>query len=231
MNHHIATITEQIYRVIQDGILSRRWAAGEKLTTKALQELLGVSSTPIREALTRLQQDGLLEYQPNAGMRVVRLSEADVTELVDLMREFDIIAMRFACASPQRGEMVLRLKALQEEAAACLAEQDSQRWEQLSDQFHLTFYQYANNSRLSETIRKIRLQFSLVSNAYQQIPDNQVEIQQEHDEVLDCLVRNDDVAAEEALRRHFAGSMQKAFAVYYENAEPQSASVSRSASI
>ena len=68
MNENIKTVTEQIYSVIKQDILSQKLLPGEKLTTKALQDKLGVSSTPIREALTHLQQDGLIEYQPNIGM-------------------------------------------------------------------------------------------------------------------------------------------------------------------
>lgn len=214
MGGAVQTITEQVYHTIRAGILSRHWAAGDRLTAKALQDMLGVSSTPIREALTRLQRDGLIEYQPNIGMRVVALSEKDRKEIFDLMVEFDLIAMRFACRSSERDEMLRELTTLQEEAAQCLREGRSDRWEELSDRFHLVFYQYADNTRLSGTLDRIRLQFSLLSNAYQQIPENQAEIQREHDEVLNCLTGGDDAAAEQALREHLASSLKKAAEVY-----------------
>ena len=60
MSDGIKTVTEQIYLVIRSDILQQKRRMGEKLTVKQLQDQLGVSSTPIREALTRLQQDGLI---------------------------------------------------------------------------------------------------------------------------------------------------------------------------
>ena len=110
MSDGIKTVTEQIYLVIRNDILQQKRKMGEKLTVKQLQDQLGVSSTPIREALTRLQQDGLIEYQPNVGMRVVTMDERDLREIFQLMTEFDCVAMRLACQSPEREEMLRRLR-------------------------------------------------------------------------------------------------------------------------
>ena len=81
MNGEIKTIAEQIYMLIRSDILHHKLTGGERLTMKFLQERLGVSSSPIREALTRLQQDGLVEYQPNVGMRVTKFSAKDVNDI------------------------------------------------------------------------------------------------------------------------------------------------------
>ena len=89
MNGEIKTIAEQIYMLIRSDILHHKLTGGERLTMKFLQERLGVSSSPIREALTRLQQDGLVEYQPNVGMRVTKFSAKDVNDIYAFMRELE----------------------------------------------------------------------------------------------------------------------------------------------
>lgn len=210
MSDGIKTVTEQIYLVIRNDILQQKRKMGEKLTVKQLQDQLGVSSTPIREALTRLQQDGLIEYQPNVGMRVVTMDERDLREIFQLMTEFDCIAMRLACQSPERAEMLRRLTHMQETAAQCLRGGDLEKWEELSDAFHLEFYHFCNNGRLRAAAAKNRLQFGIFSNAYQHVEENQQAIQNEHDEILKYLMNNEDGRAIETLRKHAEASMEKA---------------------
>lgn len=214
MSIMVKTVSEQIYYAIRDDIFSQRRKPGEKLTTKSLQERLGVSSTPIREALTRLQEDGLIEYQPNVGMRVVRLTQKDIQDIFSLTIELDSIAMRFACQSPDRAEMIRQLSLVQEAAARFLADRDVAGWEKQSDQFHLTFYQYADNSRLSVAAGKNRMQFTIFSNAYQENEANRLDIQQEHDRILKYLEDGDDAAAQRSLRQHSASSLKRAMDIF-----------------
>ena len=61
MNANSSTVSERIYTAIRNDILNKTLVSGEKLTIKKLHEMYGVSSSPIREALFRLQQDGLIE--------------------------------------------------------------------------------------------------------------------------------------------------------------------------
>lgn len=212
MSRQIQTITEQIYHAIREDIFAQRLRFGEKLTTKALQEQLGVSSTPIREALTRLQKDGLIVVQPNVGMQVVSYTEKDVSDIYTLMTELDAIALRLACAGPQRSALVVSLRELQTQAVHLLMQADRSGWESLSDGFHLLFYRYADNSRLSDAADRTRSQLTVFSHAYQQQLMEQEEIQRQHDIILHSLEAGDDRAAETALRQHFASSLEKALA-------------------
>ena len=110
MNGEIKTIAEQIYMLIRSDILHHKLTGGERLTMKFLQERLGVSSSPIREALTRLQQDGLVEYQPNVGMRVTKFSAKDVNDIYAFMRELECAALRFSCQRPEFSAMLHELR-------------------------------------------------------------------------------------------------------------------------
>lgn len=212
MSRKTQTITEQIYHAIREDIFAQRLHFGEKLTTKALQERLGVSSTPIREALTQLQKDGLIVGQPNIGMQVVSYTAKDVLDIYTLMTELDAIALRLACTGSQREALVAALEENQAQATQLLSQGDVIGWRSLSDHFHLLFYQYADNSRLSDAADRTRSQVTVFSHAYQQLQMNQHDIQSQHDAILSSLKAGDDVAAEAALRQHFASSMEKALA-------------------
>lgn len=209
----VQTIAEQVYYTIRHGILNQQYRSGEKITLKALQSSLCVSSTPVREALLRLQQDGLIEYQPNVGMRVVEYDAKDVQDIFALMQELDVIALRFACRSPRREEMVRKLEEVQAEALEVIDKEDFQKWEEYSDRFHLVLFAFANNSRLNITAERLQLQFTVFSYVYQQDRENRHAIQAEHDRILRCLQEGDDRAAEEAMRSHSVSSAQKAMDV------------------
>lgn len=208
MVRSVKTVTEQIYLEIRSEILTSRLHAGEKLTIKKLHERYGVSSSPIREALTRLQQDGLIEYTPNIGMKVIQLTKEDLDEIFDLTTEFDILAMRFAFRNGDRSKILQELTEIQEKTAAYSA--DDHTWNELSDDFHLVFYKYANNHRLASAASNLRLQFTILSNEYEKIPENKEEIQAQHQEILDFLSNNNIDGAELAMRKHLTSSHEKA---------------------
>ena len=73
-----STLSEQIYQILRNDILTQKIPCGEKLTLKLLQERFQVSSTPIREALTRLTQDQRVSYYSNVGIRVIRFTADDL---------------------------------------------------------------------------------------------------------------------------------------------------------
>ena len=210
MSRQFQTIAEQIYQTLRGDIFAQRLRFGEKITTKELQEKLGASSTPIREALTRLQKDGLIVAQPNVGMRVVSYTRKDVLDIYTLMTELDTVALRLACAGGKCAAMTAQLQAVQAQAVKLLMRGDVAGWEELSDEFHTIFYRYSDNSRLSDAANKTRSQMTVFTYAYQQEETNREEIQYQHDAVVHCLEAGDVPAAEEALRRHFASSIEKA---------------------
>lgn len=211
MTGTIKTVTEQIYQDICQSIMNRTLPAGTKLTIKSLNERYGVSSSPIREALAHLQQDGLIEYKPNVGMSVVTLTKKDVDEIFALILELDKIAMRFAMKSPKFNELVEALAFIHDYLVS--HEHVDEEWLRQSDDFHMIFYEYADNSRLTESADKLRKQLTILSTAYEQSGVNRTEICEQHEKILDALEIGDISYAEELMKEHLLSSYQKALDV------------------
>lgn len=93
------TLSEQIYQILRTDILMQRIPGGTKLTLKSLIERFGVSSTPIREALTRLSEEQLVSYYSNVGVSVVELSDRDLREIYEFMGDLDALAISYASSS------------------------------------------------------------------------------------------------------------------------------------
>jgi DNA-binding GntR family transcriptional regulator len=207
MNANNATVSERIYSAICEDILNRNLLPGEKLTIKKLHEMYNVSSSPIREALFRLQQDGLIEYRSNAGMTVIQLRQQDVKEIYMLLTEFDAIALRCAMMPEKKDGTIVALEICIEKSREAI---NTPEWNYYSDNFHIIFYEQTGNSRLSDASHKIRLQSTLFSNQYEAIEENRQEIQKQHEEILAVLKEGDIAAAERMLRDHVAVAYTRA---------------------
>ena len=90
------SLVDQVYEKIRDRIVSLKIPFGSKLNVSKLQEEYGVSSTPVREALNRLLNDGLIELENNVGARVIDITEEDVRQIQELSFAYQIVAARNA---------------------------------------------------------------------------------------------------------------------------------------
>lgn len=89
------TLTEQVYRYLKEKITNMSLPPGTKIDISKVAQELGVSPTPVREAIHKLIQHGLVVSQPYTGFFVIRLSTKDVEELFDLRRALELLAMRY----------------------------------------------------------------------------------------------------------------------------------------
>ena len=188
------TLSEQIYQILRKDILSQRIPCGAKLTLKMLQERFEVSSTPIREALTRLTEEQLITYYSNVGVSVVSLNQTDIYEIYQFMGDLDSLAIRYASEYPDQTSLLKELKENITKIKAC--EYFSPQWQKYSDQFHLIFYKYCKNSRLVRSAERMRGQMSIMAYQYEKQPEKQQKIQEEHQEIYGLYeARNYDAAA------------------------------------
>lgn len=213
MNANSATVSERIYTAIRDDILNKTLVSGEKLTIKKLHEMYGVSSSPIREALFRLQQDGLIEYRSNAGMRVIEFTRQDLAEIYMLLTEFDVIALRAATTPARRLSTLAALELCMERARASI---ENKLWNYYSDAFHSILYEEAQNGRLTDAARKIRIQSTIFSNQYEIKEENRREILKQHEEILNAIRDNRLDRAEDLMRTHVGSSYAKALSILEE---------------
>lgn len=213
MNANSSTVSERIYTAIRNDILNKTLVSGEKLTIKKLHEMYGVSSSPIREALFRLQQDGLIEYRSNAGMRVIEFTRQDLAEIYMLLTEFDVIALRAATTPTRRLSTLAALELCIERARASI---ENNLWNYYSDAFHSILYEEAQNGRLTDAARKIRIQSTIFSNQYEIKEENRREILKQHEDILSAIRDNQLDRAEDLMRTHVGSSYAKALSILEE---------------
>ncbi|MGN1095566.1 MAG: GntR family transcriptional regulator, partial [Eubacteriales bacterium] len=87
-----SSLEEKVYRTLEDQILSRKLCAGESVTELKLSSELGVSRTPVREALQRLDREGLIKLIPNKGAIVIGISENDLIDIYKIRMRLEGLA-------------------------------------------------------------------------------------------------------------------------------------------
>lgn len=201
------TLSEQIYQILRNDILTQAIPLGEKLTLKTMQERFGVSSTPIRDAFTRLTEDGLVNYYSNIGVSVIELNRDDLIELYQFMGDLDSLAILYSGRYPDQSQVLSSLEQLLSRTES-LKGTDISRWISYSDQFHLIFYDYCCNSRLKRAAEKQRSQLTIFSNIYESIPETQQQISEWHIRIYHSYKDgNTDLAARQ-MKEHLEQSLE-----------------------
>ena len=104
------SLVDQVYEMLRGDIITLRRPLGSKLNVNELQDELGVSCTPIREAVNRLQQEGLVVYENNVGAHILDLDQHDITEIEQLAMTLHCAAIRLAMAHGDRAAIVTGLE-------------------------------------------------------------------------------------------------------------------------
>ena len=196
-----STLSEQIYQILRSDILHQRIPLGEKLTLKNLQAQFEVSSTPIREALTRLTEDGLVRYYSNIGVNVIELSKQDLTELYQFMGDLDRLAILYSGKSPEHEQIC---KILEDNI------RHTQKLEEKAKQAPLIFYDYCANSRLTLAAEKLRSQLTIFSNLYETQAEPQHNIGQMHKQIFEAYKNGEIAKAGDLMKQHLEDSLQYA---------------------
>jgi DNA-binding GntR family transcriptional regulator len=194
------SMVEQAYRLMRQRILDNVWPPGYRALEQVIAETLGMSRTPIREALIRLQREGLVEVIPRHGMHVLPVSPTDMREIYQILMALECLASELVAArKPSEAELAPLVAATQAMDEA-LAREDLDAWAQADERFHTHLVDLAGNRQLSNTVNnywdrahRARL-FSL------RLRPKPVNSTREHMELLQRL-REGDVAGANAVNR------------------------------
>ena len=157
------SLVDQVYEALRGDIITLRRPLGSRLNVSELQEELGVSCTPIREALNRLQQEGLVVYENNVGARILELEAHDVIEIEQLAMTLHCAAIRLAMEHGDRAEMEAELARYLEDYRRAKSVQSEVT---AVNRFVGTFYHHCGNRRLDKSMLSIQGQQLLLRYLY-----------------------------------------------------------------
>lgn len=187
------------YDRLMDEIRSGRLAPGARLRESDLAARLGISRTPVREAIRRLEAEGLVVHEARSGASVRKLDHAEVMELYEMRSVLEGTAARMAARGASDVELA-ELKALNMEMAGAV--NDPERTGRLNRQFHATLLNAARNRFLSRAMASLQRTLLILGPSTLADPDRAEQALQEHGRILKALAQRDMVEAELAMRSH-----------------------------
>ncbi|NUW05083.1 GntR family transcriptional regulator [Streptomyces sp. CAI 127] len=192
---------ERVYTHIKEAVLERRYEGGTLLTEGDLADAVGVSRTPVREALLRLEVEGLIKLYPKKGALVLAVSAQEIKDVVEtrlLVEEF--AARKAVPASPR---LIERLEQLLEEQRR-LAEDGDLAAVAVTDRcFHAEIVKHAGNEILSRLYDQLRDRQLRMGVAVMEAHPGRIEANiTEHGELLEAIRAGDADGAALVVRRH-----------------------------
>jgi DNA-binding GntR family transcriptional regulator len=207
----LKSIRDQIYEAIQESIVNNSYKPGEELQIDRLAEEFGVSTTPIREALIRLESSGLVNLIPNKGARVTAFREEDIRDTWEIRKLLEPYAAGLTAAL----DVTLEIQELN--AAFETLEkgtQDGNLYIKSDIRLHELLYTHLSNELLKETLhnilqRSMRMRYFAedVSKMHDQVVQ---EVISEHKQILQALTARDRERTIEAVRRHIENGERRA---------------------
>jgi DNA-binding GntR family transcriptional regulator len=197
------TLGSQMYDLLRDRILSGEIPGGAHIAQSALSEEMGISRIPIRDALQRLESDGLVTGDDIGRYTVVPFTAEDAEEIYAMRRKLEPFAVEVAAAKLTESGLA-QLKALQAELTQAARERDLKRYTELNVEFHTALYEASGMRRL---VRIIRGLWRGVPQMTPIVLEGRItRSQREHDEILKRLSERDGPGAAAALERHIGNA-------------------------
>ena len=192
---------------LRDAILDGRLQGGARLRQTELAERLGISRTPIREALTRLAQEGLIELLPRGGVQVVLLKADEAIELYDLREVLDGLAARLAAGRADQAARG-RLERALARMAECVERPDPNQWFRAHVSFHEGIVRAAGNRPLDRLSSVVRLSIRQFHPLLLKTERRLQEACREHRGIFEAIMARDPETAERLARNHITNAKE-----------------------
>lgn len=199
------SLTTRIFNVLREDILNNKYAEGEKLVEAKLAEDLGVSRTPVREALKQLELDGLVENIPNRGVIVLGISQQDIEDIFEIRTAIEGISARWAVDRITNEELA-SLKEVYELMEFYTFKKDVEKFAELNTKFHEVIYKATKSRYLEQVLKDFQYYMKKTRRRSLQVEGRIYDSLSEHKEVLDAFIARDKEWAERALSNHVVNS-------------------------
>ena len=200
--------TELAYGEIKQRILGNIYPPGLQVLEQDLAAQLGMSRTPVREALIRLEKEGLVEITPRRGMRVVPIAPDDMAEIYDVLTCLEArAAQRLAESHPSRDDIAPLIRAVDEMDRA-LERHELDAWAEADEHFHRLLLEMSGNRRLAKMAFTVFDQVHRARMVTLRMRPLPKQSSKDHRRVLDAILAGDAEGAYEAHYKHRQDAMK-----------------------
>ncbi|MCI8391176.1 MAG: GntR family transcriptional regulator [Roseburia sp.] len=194
-------LRDVVFHTLREAILKGELKPGERLMEIQLSNRLGVSRTPIREAIRMLEQEGLAVTIPRKGAQVAKMTEKDMEDVLQIREALDELAASIACEQISKEELAeLRDTMLEFEESTTTG--DVQRIAEADVRFHDIIYQATGNPRLVNILNNLREQMYRYRVEYLKDEKSYPVLVQEHRQIIEGLAARNKEMVSAAMQMH-----------------------------
>jgi DNA-binding GntR family transcriptional regulator len=193
---------------LRDMIIEGNLAPGSRIHEGQLGEQLGVSRTPLREAIKYLASEGLVELVPSRGAVVKRFSPKDVEDMLTVLQSMEELAGRLACELGSVEE-IAHVRALHDEMLDKYRSGDRLNYYKLNQAIHTAIVQMAHNTTLSNMHGTLQTRLKRIRFVGHEGPEKWAAAVAEHEEMIVALEQRNKPALSEALGRHLKNAWER----------------------
>lgn len=201
-------IRDDVYQSLLRWIIEGVLEPGEKLKDKDLAAQLGVSRTPVREALRKLEDEGFVETAANRWTRVTPVTLRDAEHIYPIIQTLEGLVLKLAFPKLT----VVHIRQMQNanyQLKAALGSHNSQAAMQADESFHQVLIDVVNNSELSALLEQLKTKYKRIELAYFSNTDSLLASFEDHQTLISALENKDFEAANQALTRNWQASIDR----------------------
>lgn len=200
MNEYLP-LRDVVFNTLRQAILRGELKPGERLMEIQLANKLGVSRTPIREAIRKLELEGLVLMIPRKGAEVAEITEKNMRDVLEVRKALEELAVQLACEKIT-AEEIEEMKKAAEEFRMILKNKDITEIAEADVRFHDIIYMATDNQKLIHLLNKLREQMYRYRVEYLKNPDVHEQLTQEHEEIVYHIKRREKVEATAVTCQH-----------------------------
>jgi DNA-binding GntR family transcriptional regulator len=206
IQHRTLSLAEQVFERLEGEILSGKYQRGELLTEMRLVSDLGVSRTPVREALHRLEQEHVIEIT-SKGILILGVTEQDLKDIFAIRLRIEGLASYCATES-MTAEQLAELKETLELQEFYVAKQDPERIKTMDSKFHQLIYRYCGSAVLNDTLLPLHKKVQKYRRASVEDNSRAQQSAREHRAIFEAIEARDAALAEKYTTEHIANAAE-----------------------
>lgn len=201
------SLGSRVFHIIREDILSGKYRYNEELKEKAIGDEIGVSRTPVREALRQLELEGLVTIIPNKGAYVIGISEQDFKDIYEIRSRLEGLCAKWACShitKEQLDELDENIYLSEFHASKNHADQVLE----LDNKFHEILYKSSKSTVLNHTLSDFHHYVERVRKITLGDMQRAVASNEEHRQILEALLKKDEQSAEKLATKHMMNTIK-----------------------
>jgi DNA-binding GntR family transcriptional regulator len=199
-------LRDVVFNTLREAILRGELVPGERLMELQLASKLGVSRTPIREAIRMLEQEGLAITIPRKGAIVAGMTEKEMQDVLQIREALEELSVQVAC-DKITDEEIAGLRKNMKSFQRSLDTGDLKKMAQADVEFHDVIYQATDNQKLINMLNNLREQMYRYRVEYLKNPDNHQQLLDEHEAIYQGIVARDKDAVTATMRKHITNQV------------------------